>query len=52
MTLIVQNIKSELDQTKTVSLFEVQEMEGKIKWHQGMQYPACETRTGQMTSFC
>ena len=51
VTLVVQNTKSELDQTKNISLFETQEMKGKIKWYQGMQNSEYETCTGKLPSF-
>lgn len=38
MVLTAQNMKSELDQTNTsISLPEIEEVEGEIKWHQGFK---------------
>ena len=51
MTLVIQNTKSELDQTKNINLFETQEMRGKIKWYQGIQNSEYEICTGKLPSF-
>lgn len=52
MVLTAQNIKSELYQTnRFISLPEIEEVDGEIKWHQGFKTQKMRRRR-QTTGFC